>query len=547
MKTLLERLNPKKIAIILGSIILLLVINRLISNSAPIEEELPQEKIKAVEILEFGIWSPDSRREITGTLLSGTDVTVRAEVSGTIEKTYVTIGDTVKAGQALASFQQRNDTTQISYENLVQQLAVTQIQADSSVQSAKTALETAKRQLEQTEKSEAQNYSRTFDLLKTQAQNAESEFRNILDWADRRLMVSTSAQASVDYHAQQIGRNNTIVRQQLKNETETLLREKKRIEEEYIPKDMSDEEVLILAKDRLALLKNIQSLTRSFNTLVQGTPVTGSFSQTNKASYKNEATNFVSSIDATVLSLESQIEAAKSEQGRNRLSVLAVENAVQNSTAALAVTQAQTQAQVTQLETQLRMARSSQADLTVRAPFSGKITGKEILPYDQVTTGTPLFSIVGTDIEPKLSATITSDELARVMANVDNIKAKLEDGTVMALPEFQISGKLNTMTQKLTVDFPLEKLPDNLLVGSFVKILLPIDNTVSNLLPISAISFEPAGAETLVIEEGKGKRIHIEVGKLISNAVEINGGLEVGTKVVRYRTQAHAGEKLKMK
>ena len=84
-------------------------------------------------------------------------------------------------------------------------------------------------------------------------------------------------------------------------------------------------------------------------------------------------------------------------------------------------------------------------------------------------------------------------------------------------------------------------------MGSFVKILLPIDGTISNLLPISAISFEPGGAEVLVVQDGKGGRKTVTIGKIISNAVEIEEGLDVGTPVVRYRTRAHAGEKLEIR
>ncbi len=547
MKTLLEKLNPKKVAIIIGAIIIFLAANRLISNSETTEEVIPEEKIKSVEIIDFGHWTPDSRREITGTLESGSDVNVQAEVSGTIAQTFVSIGDEVKAGQALASFQKQNDATQISYENLLQQLAVTKIQTTASIQSAETGLSTAQRQLEQTENSESQNYSRTFDLLGTSARNAESTFRNTLDWADHLLAVSNSAKSSISYQTRHVGKNNYKARQVAKNQVEELLRERDRIDSENLPASMTDEQVLWLGENRLEMLRKMQIVARSLTSLVQGTPVVASFPRSVKSGLETEATGTLSGLENALYGLESQIEAAKSEQGRNKLSVLGVSNAVSNAEAAVEVTRAQAASQISQLETQIRLARTSQADLTIRAPFAGTITGKEVVAYDQVRAGSVAFSMVGTNVKPKLSATITSDELARVMANANDVKAELEDGTVIELPEFQISGKLDSMTQKLTVDFPIEEMPENILVGSFVKILLPIDNAVSNLLPISAISFEPGGAETLVVKNGEGKRVEIEVGKLVSNAVEINGGLEFGAQVVRYRTRAHAGEKLEIK
>lgn len=547
MKTLLERLNPKKVAIILGSIIFLLIINRLISSFEKQEEVIPEEKIKAVEVLEFGRWSPEAQREITGTILSGTDVDIRAEVSGTIEKTYVTIGDTVKAGQALASFQRRNDATQISYENLIQQLAVTKVQMNASVQSAETALLTAQKQQTQTTSSEAQNYSRTFDLLETSVRNAETTFRNTLDWADKLLLVSNSAKSAINYQTQHVGKNNYKARQTAKTQVEELLSERSRIESEYLPANMTDEQVLWLGEDRLKLLQKTQTVTRTLTTLIQNTPVVGSFPDSAKSNLTSIATGTLTGLENAMYSLESQVESAKSEQGRNNLSLLGVDNAVQQAESSLSVAKAQAASQISSLETQIRLARSSQEDLTVRAPFSGTITGKDILPFDQVKAGDSLFSLVGIAIEPKITATITRDELMRLQASPEKVEAVLEDDTVVLLPEVQISGKLNSITQKLSVEFPLENLPKTSLVGSFVRIRLPIDGENKKLLPISAISFEPGGAETLILENGKGKRVHIEVGKIVSNSVEIDGGLEIGTQVVRYRSRAHAGENLEIK
>jgi RND family efflux transporter MFP subunit len=546
MKTLLERLNPKKVGIIILLLIVLLIANRLLRNTHTEEAPLPEEKPKPVAVVSFGEWTPDARREITGTISSETDIEIRSELPGTIEKTYVDIGDFVKKGQILASFQKGNDATQISYENLLQQLTVAKIQTAASIQSAETALATAKNNQEHTEAAENQGYSQTFDLLRTQAKNAESTFRNLIDWADTRLMVSTSAKANANYEAQQIGQNNTILRQQLKTELERLLLERNKIDSEYIPKTISDEDILAIAAKRLSLLREAQDLARSFNSLVQSTPVTSSFPPSSKTVYENEATNFVSSIDGAVLSLENQITSAKTEQKRNKLALSSVGNAVQQAESSLALTKAQAEAQITQLETQLRLARSSQEDLVVRAPFDGTITNKAILAYDQVSAGTTLFSIVGTDINPKITATITQDELLRIQTNSGSVIAKRENGETIELPEFKISGKLDPVTQKLQVDFPLDEVPEGLLVGSFVKVLLPINGSLSRLLPISAISFEPGGAEVLVVQEGIGERKRVTIGKIVSNAVEIEAGLEIGTPVVQYRTRAHAGEKLEI-
>ena len=96
----------------MGTIIMILVVI-LFNNEKTV---LPSEKIireKSVEVITFGEWKPTAHQEVLAIIESDKDSAILAKVSGTIENTFVQIGDFVQKGQALASFVKSNDITQI--------------------------------------------------------------------------------------------------------------------------------------------------------------------------------------------------------------------------------------------------------------------------------------------------------------------------------------------------------------------------------------------------------------------------------------------------
>ena len=84
---------------------------------------------------------------------------------------------------------------------------------------------------------------------------------------------------------------------------------------------------------------------------------------------------------------------------------------------------------------------------------------------------------------------------------------------------------------------------------SLVKLTALAKNSEnSQLIPISAISFEPDGAEVFIInDENIVTRQKVTTGKIISNAIEILGGLEINQKIVQYRNRTNSGEEVIIK
>jgi len=533
-----------KVIIVAG--IVFVALFHTLSDKSIEEEVFPEITIKTVEVIPFSQWSPDASREVLATVASSGEVDILAEVTGTIAKTHVEIGDEVSKGQLLASFQLSNDATQVVYDNAIRSMESTRLATQNTVSSAQISLQTAQQSLAQTRLNEAQNYTKVFEQLKTKTRNSETTATNALDWADRILKASPRFRYETDIARSQIGANDTVKKQDVKNMVETIVFAKDKLPtlSTFQPRDT---DFIRYGQTRLDFLEDIQMVVRDMVDLIRQTSVSRKLSSTNKATYQAAAEGFSASIDAAILTLETQIEAARSENQRNRLSILTKENAVRNAEAALELTQAQADSSISSAQSSVSLARASQSDLQIRAPFAGTIANKTVTSYDRVSAGETLFTIVSGDVVPKLKATVTSDELKRMQSAPENISVILPNGGRKTLEMFLVAGRMNSLTQKINVEFPLESLDEDILVGSYVKLLLPVKNGIPNLLPISAVSFEPGGAEVIVIDEGIARRKQVQTAKIISDSIEIAGGIEAGELVVRFRNRVTAGEEVHTK
>jgi multidrug efflux pump subunit AcrA (membrane-fusion protein) len=114
--------------ILIISVILILNYNSTKSKSSLSESNNKSNteiKLPVAETITFGTWSPDGLRSVVGITESESNIDIPAELNGKISKIYVNMGDEVKAGQALASFDIQGDQTYINYQNSLNNLAIT--------------------------------------------------------------------------------------------------------------------------------------------------------------------------------------------------------------------------------------------------------------------------------------------------------------------------------------------------------------------------------------------------------------------------------------
>lgn len=497
---------------------------------------------KKAEVLQFGSWQPDNHRRILGTVQSSSDISIYSDLSGDIAKVFVDIGDNVYKGEIIAKFSRENDISQISYNNAVRSLETAKISTENSVRSAEIALENARNDLEQAKSATNQNNSQIFNVLYSQAKNAETTIANAINWSDRLLDATESYDS--DPRGAKVGSNNSI----LKNDTKNLIR---KISRDFSNTDdlpsyqKNDSQISQFANKKMNLLRDTQKIARNMDTLIRGTTSSRSFSEQTKSQLTQEINGIMSQLDGNIISLESAIENSKSGNEQINSTILSAENRVKNAESSLNMAKSSAENQLSNSQNQINLAGKSIQDLNVRAPFEGKISAKFVKDFDRVNPGQKLFSIVSKNSVPEVIAYLSAEE-TQLLNDLDNIKIELSDGETIPVENVAIAGKLDRTTQKMEAKF--SGISDKLLIGSIANILLPINSGSSNLIPISAISFEPDGAEVFVVNTAKKvERRKIQTGKIVSSAVEVLGGLESREILVKYRNRVNAGDLIEIK
>ena len=512
------------------------------------EETEVKKKIKEIETIVFGEWEPESLREILGTVKRKKETDIMSEVPGTVAKIFVDIGDEVSEGQILAIYKKIDDKTNINYENAVRTLNTTKISANNSIQSAEISLVTAEVELEQVKELESQNFKKAFDELYTRAQNAGVLLNNSIDWVDQFVGVSDQFQTDMYFVQHNVGDNNFVKKQATKNKTEDIIL-KRRNSNTLSHFNITDATILDFAKEQLEFLIYAKEIVLDMDTLIRETYVYNSFPEQSRAKFISEAENFTSKLNAEILSLETTLEGTKSQDKGINQKIITAENKVKNLEAALELAKSNAENHISTAKNQLFIAQSSKNDLEIKAPFDGKIFAKEISVGNQIKTGQKLFSIANENTSVKIVSFLSQVEAERIN-NKSEIKIKLPNDKIIISKEKFLSPKLDPMNQKLKAEFIIEKdnFPADIVNGTFVKILVPIQNGHKNLLPISAVSFEPDGNEILWInKENKTVRKKISTGEIFYDAITILENLDSGTRIVKYRNHAYAGEKISIK
>ncbi|MDH3324420.1 MAG: HlyD family efflux transporter periplasmic adaptor subunit, partial [Candidatus Peregrinibacteria bacterium] len=454
-----------------------LVIYRFVTSNP--ETEVPAEESlkKTVEIINYGNFLPEKKKEILSTVEAQQNSNVLAEVSGTIENVSVRIGDNVYKNQVLATFAKSNDATEINYQNALMNLSNTKISAANTVRSAEIALESAKKSEKGNVALEDQNFQKAFSSLSTTAINSETTAKNAFDWADSLLGVTVRFRGEIDIATAQIGKNNFIQKQETKSLIQKLALDLEELQPIGFRPDK--EEVLDFAEVRLEFLQEVRFVVRNIDGLIRHTPVTSNFSSTSKATYQTAAEVLSAKVDAQVLGLDSAIETVKSELKRQGSSLTTSNNAVENAEAALELARVTADSQISAAKNSLNLAINSRSDLVIRAPFSGKIAKKLVSAGDRVLVNTKCFEIFNENNSAKVTVWLTLDEFQELQV-ADHVKIKFQNGEILELSATENNqfsgGTIDAKTQKIKVELVIDDLPEGVLIGSFAKLMIPYTN-----------------------------------------------------------------------
>ncbi|QGY46671.1 efflux RND transporter periplasmic adaptor subunit [Maribellus comscasis] len=204
------------------------------------------------------------------------------------------------------------------------------------------------------------------------------------------------------------------------------------------------------------------------------------------------------------------------------------------------------QQQYDQMEAQYEVAQKNVKHLadntTITAPFSGVISGK-YFENGEMYSGSPIASVGKAAIVSliqidKLKAIVSISE--KYFPNVKKgMEAKIR---VDVYPDMEFSGKIyriyptiNPQSRSFDVEVSIDNSKNLLRPGMFSRISIDLEETNALVLPaVAVLKMQGSNVRYLFVNEnGKAKRIEVELGKRFDDKVEvISNELKVGDKVI---------------
>ena len=497
---------------------------------------------RQASVIQFGGWSPTEFRTVLGQVNSDADIDVKAELNGTIASVTAEVGDKVQAGEVLARFKTSNDPSAINYQSALRNLETTQLSTQNSIRSAEINVENARKLLEQTIAQQDQSYEQAYEALRIEAQAVKTTIVLALDTIDRMVQFTNKYRYNQDFSYAQIGNSDSIRRQNIKNLANQIAQQVNALQ--AVSPSAADTQVVQDARKRLQIMTSLQNIYDDLEILIERTSINSQISQTQVSTYIATVEGVHASLDARVSAYQGLIDRAEAAREQSRLAIIGAQNGLESAEAELELTRSQAEAQIVRARNQVNIAGASTADLVVRAPISGTVTDKTVRVGDFVNPGTVLFNIVNEEQDKKVVAFLNQDE--RLQAQK---AAKIEveiDGQIVPVTDRFLSSQIDAQTQKSLAEFTIPA--QTALVGNLATVRIPIGSSVegkSNLIPFSAVSFEPDGAEVLVLDaDNVAQRQKIVVGRVVVSNIEVVSGLDLNQNVVEYYKRVLPGERV---
>lgn len=183
------------------------------------------------------------------------------------------------------------------------------------------------------------------------------------------------------------------------------------------------------------------------------------------------------------------------------------------------------QASLAQRRAEQDIARQQLADTTLRAPFDGTVQVRHASMGEYVTTGTPILTLVRTDIL-RLRLEVPEREAPAVSLG-QTVRFQLEGSTHLYTTRIsRLSPAINEYNRMLLVEADVTA-EGGLRPGSFTRAEIVVNSQDTGLaVPPSAI-IQFAGLEKVVLaRDGKALETVVSTGRRGSDWVEIHNGLK---------------------
>ncbi|MFH1375882.1 MAG: efflux RND transporter periplasmic adaptor subunit [Patescibacteria group bacterium] len=511
---------------------------------------------------------PGLSRELgsTGEVQAAKSATLTAEARSDVQSVLVKVGDEVRAGQVLVkldsdSIASTRSTAGAAFTNAQNSLAQTKLSSEQSVESAEVALRTAEINLQNTLKQNIalrKQAEETLNAAKLSSGLSVSSAQTTLDNAiddiyptaqaavsecDEILGVSPAYDLSNESFENQLGVLRSVTKSAAKTAIQNALNALNSAPADY------DSALVLLEAAEEATLRTLDVLNYSST----GAALT----QASLNSYISTINTQLGSVRTDISTLESAQAALESAQQSTDGGAQAVVSAQANHAATIAQLDANeetarrsVESAQAALETALKsaelsrtsakasldavagtlsQAQISQSKLTIRAPFSGKVTAIEVEAGDEIAAGGALVRIEDAS-QLKIVTHFSASEVRKIKVG-DEVGIATQSKDVIAA----ISPSADPVTKKYEVEIYHQN--PYLQPGEFVKLRFQIGENGTKgddriFLPITAINVFPHESFVWVVEDNKVKKAVILIGDIEGEFVEIIDGLEPDQEVV---------------
>ncbi len=190
-------------------------------------------------------------------------------------------------------------------------------------------------------------------------------------------------------------------------------------------------------------------------------------------------------------------------------------------------------AKLASAEARVQLSQAKLAQSTIRAPFDGVVGLRSVSVGDYVAVGKTLVTL--TNIDPiKVDFRVPETFLSRVKVGqsigvkVDALAGREFEGKIFAIdPVVDINGR----AIRLRASVPNADLA--LKPGLFARIVIQVDQRDNALVvPETAVVPDGVGKMVYIVENGKAKRVQVEIGKRLPGKVEIVKGVTPAMQIV---------------
>ncbi len=433
-----------------------------------------------VKVMEAALEDIQETLEITGDLTSGLDSTVNAKTPGQVVAVYVKDGDSVSAGQTIATL----DTSTLQAQ--LQQATAQVRAAEAQSAGALVALTQARR-------------NATVGPARTRAgvRSAEAQLRGAQSQLQKAINGAQTEERKQALSSQASAKSN------LDTQEKELERVKKLVEEGAIAGNRLDQQ----QNAYQAALSQYQTATEAVAILQRGT--------------REED---LLSARESVKQAEEGLRTAKVAQDLDPLltdSIKAAQAQLENTYALAASARAN-----------VNLVMQNMRDASIKAPFSGRISGKPIQAGAVASGGTPVARIIGNE-GVYFEGEIPMSAFNRVQSG-QTVDVKVE-----ALGNRVIKGiiaSINPVAESIGRSFKtriqLTGAIGDVKPGMFARgsiLLRKVDS--ASLLPLSAVLTDGEKSYVFVVEKLKSKKVFVTVGLTKGARVQVIG-LATGSQVI---------------